>query len=164
MAALTIALLGASPDKVQQLEKSLNCALNAYSWQAVLALPGNSPMNAKAFSAFDLVLVTGLQAAAVFRTEVPDLGLEAEDFAIRARLALAAVSYRVLYGTIEEQVAHALNAIESLLPRAQASTRRPCHSDDAKKQPWIWMCDKCSDPQCEHRLLTALLAQRTGKD
>jgi hypothetical protein len=29
-----------------------------------------------------------------------------------------------------------------------------------KNQPWVWMCEKCSDPQCEHRLLTALLAQR----
>ena len=26
--------------------------------------------------------------------------------------------------------------------------------------PWVWSCEKCSDPQCEHRLLTALLAQR----
>ena len=32
-------------------------------------------------------------------------------------------------------------------------------NDDAAgdARPWVWSCDKCSDPECEHRLFSALL-------
>lgn len=53
------------------------------------------------------------------------LALEAQDLLICARLALAAVSYRVLYGTHEERLAHALHAIESLLPRTETNIFAP---------------------------------------
>jgi hypothetical protein len=26
-----------------------------------------------------------------------------------------------------------------------------------RQAPWKWVCDKCSDAQCEHRTFTALL-------
>jgi hypothetical protein len=26
-----------------------------------------------------------------------------------------------------------------------------------RQSPWQWVCDKCSDAQCEHRTFTALL-------
>ena len=163
MAALTIALLGAPHAGVQPLADALNSALKASGWQAMVELPGNTPAGQTDLAAFDLVLLMGLQASAESRIEAPGPAREAVDLSIRARLTLAAVSYRVLYGTREERLAHALNAIESLLPRAEASPRQNRFSGGVKKQPWVWMCDKCSDPKCEHRLLTTLLAQRAGR-
>ncbi|MEO6320126.1 MAG: hypothetical protein ABIR56_05650 [Polaromonas sp.] len=163
MAALTIALLGARHTEVQSLADTLNSALKASGWQALLALPGNTPTGPTDLAAFDLVLLMGLQTSEESRIEAGHPAREAADLSIRARLALAAVSYRVLYGTSEERLVHALNAIESLLPRAEENPRQKHFSGGFKKQPWVWMCDKCSDPQCEHRLLTALLAQRAGR-
>ena len=28
-----------------------------------------------------------------------------------------------------------------------------------KGSPWRWLCDKCSDPECEHRLFSALVSR-----
>jgi hypothetical protein len=154
MAALTIALLGTPHAGVWQLASALNGTLKASGWQAILEVVGDTPADQTDLAAFDLVLLMGLQTTTQSQ--------EAADLSIRARLALAAVSYRVLYGTSEERLAHALNAIESLLPRAEASPRQNSFSASSRKQPWVWMCEKCSDPGCEHRLLTTLLAQRAS--
>jgi hypothetical protein len=155
MAALNIALLGAPHSGVSQLASLLNGAVKASGWNQLVAVlvAGTSALQAD-LGSFDLVLLTGLQTTTQSQ--------EAADLSIRARLALAAVSYRVLYGTSEERLAHALNAIESLLPRAEASPRQNSFSASSRKQPWVWMCEKCSDPGCEHRLLTTLLAQRAS--
>ena len=163
MAALTIALLGAPHAGFQPLADALNSALKASGWQAWLVLPGNAQADTSDLCAFDLVLLCGLQPPAQYPIEAQDPNIEAQDLLIRARLALAAVSYRVLYGTHEERLAHALHAIESLLPRTETSPRPTLLSGRVKKQPWVWMCEKCSDPQCEHQLLTVLLGQRTGQ-
>ena len=163
MTALTIALLGAPHAGLSPLADAIKRALKAASWQALLVVPGNAQADTTDLCTFDLVLLCGLQPAAQSRIEAQDPELEAQDLSIRARLALAAVSYRVLYGTHAERLAHALNAIESLLPRAETSTRPSRFSGSVKKQPWVWMCDKCSDPQCEHQLLTALLGQRASR-
>lgn len=163
MAALTIALLGAPHAGIQPLADALNSALKASGWQALLVLPGNAQADTTHLCAFDLVLLCGLQPLVQCPIEAHDPAFEVQDLLIRARLALAAVSYRVLYGTAEERLAHALNAIESLLPYTETSPHPNRLAGSVKKQPWVWMCEKCSDPQCEHQLLTALLGQRTGR-
>lgn len=163
MAALTIALLGAPHVGLSPLADAIKSALKVSGWQALLVRPGNAQADTTDLCAFDLVLLCGLQPSAQCPIEAQDATLEAQDQSIRARLALAAVSYRVLYGTHEERLAHALHAIESLLPRTETSPRPTLLSGRVKKQPWVWMCEKCSDPQCEHQLLTALLGQRTGQ-
>ena len=156
MAVLTIALLGASHTGVLSLADAVNGALKTSGWQAVLEVVSDKPTRQADLADFDLVLLVGLESTAESRIEA----LEAADLSIRATLALAAVPYRVLYGTCEERLAHVWHAIESLLPRVEARPRQSTFSDGIKKQPWVWMCEKCSDPQCEHRLLTALLARR----
>ena len=163
MAALTIALLGAPHAGLSPLADAIKSALKVSGWQALLVRPGNSQADISDLCAFDLVLLCGLQPQAHYRIKAHDLTFEEQDQSIRARLALAAVSYRVLYGTHEERLAHALHAIESLLPRTETSPRPTLLSGRVKKQPWVWMCEKCSDPQCEHQLLTVLLGQRTGQ-
>ena len=118
-----------------------------------VALPAN-------LIGFDLVLLAGLEVAVPARVrDVADAAPDQDAIDQSIRAALAGISYRVLYGTVGERLAHALHAVDSLLSAAS----RPRHTtrpDGLKHQPWAWMCEKCSDPQCEHRLLTALLAGR----
>ena len=165
---LTIALLGAYPAQLSRFAAAMNPAAHAFGHQVMLvtagadALPSNLP-------GFDLVLLAGLEAPFPLNFPAPDAAaglsdaprLEAADQSIRNALALARVSYRVLYGTDAERLALALQAMESLLPATLRSGQAP---SGPKNKPWVWMCEKCSDPQCEHRLLTALLAQRGSID
>jgi hypothetical protein len=104
----------------------------------------------------DLALLTGLDPLA----QAPAEETAAADRAIRAELAQAALAYQVLYGTHSERLARALDAIGALLPPAASGARQVGASSPVRHRPWVWACDKCSDPGCEHRLLTALLAQR----
>ena len=167
---LTIALLGACPAQLSRFAAAMNPAAHAFGHQVMLvtagadALPSNLP-------GFDLVLLAGLEAPFPLNFPAPDtaarlsdaLRLEATDQSIRNALALAGASYRVLYGTDAERLALALQAVESLLP-ATLRSGQAARPSGPKNKPWVWMCDKCSDPQCEHRLLTALLAQRGSID
>lgn len=159
MAALKIALLGASDIQVSQLAAALNDAVKTSGWQALVF--AGMPVSPADLASFDLVLLMGLEAGAESRIEALDARREAADQSIRATLARAAIPYQVLYGASEERLGNALRAIESL-PFARPRTRQGLSSDSATSKPWAWMCEKCSDPQCEHRLLTALLAQRAG--
>ena len=168
---LKIALLAACPVQLSELTTALNQSTQALEDQIILvtadgvdALPADLP-------GFDLVLLAGMETpehskslgtlffapCKMARHPVPSQ--EAIDHSIRTALARAGVAYRVLYGTTGERLAHALQAVEGLLPSARQS-RQATRPTGLKNQPWVWMCDKCSDPQCEHRLLTALLASR----
>ncbi|CAN5252918.1 hypothetical protein BH10PSE16_BH10PSE16_34520 [soil metagenome] len=172
VAAPRIALLGAFRTQVSELAAALDEALKASARQVLLvavtdaaALPADLP-------GFDLVLLMGLEFPVRplsleldSRASALELSQEAADQSIRAALTHASVAYQVLYGTPGERMGHALHAIQSLLAPARIRLRPKAGSVNLKTQPWVWMCDKCSDPQCEHKLLTALLAQRdsTGR-
>ncbi len=157
MATLKIALLGVSSPGVSQLGAALEGAVKASYWPVQVLTPAFALPAELASCA--LVLLMGLESAA---TTAADLAQEAEDQSLRAALADTVVAYRVLYGTPEARLAHALRAIESLLPASVLKDENipRVSAQDSKTRPWVWLCDKCSDPGCEHRLLTALLAQR----
>lgn len=164
MAALTVALLGASQPEVQLFSDALRIALEAGDPRVVVVvLPGNAPAVETNLDAFDVVFLMSVQAAAKCTAVKAPSALEADDLALRARLALGAVSYGVLYGTHDERLTQALKSVKRLLPPSAAGLRQNYISGGEKQQPWVWMCDKCSDPHCEHRLLTALLAQRADR-
>jgi hypothetical protein len=77
---------------------------------------------------------------------------ESVDAQIRDALERARIPYRMIYGRGGERSRNALAAVGSAPPedsRAHGSARR-----------WTWSCDKCSDPDCEHRLFTGLSASR----
>lgn len=99
---------------------------------------------------------------------------EAADAGLRAALAAAGRSYRVVYGSADDaRLAHALQAVTTLKTIAG-----PAHSPGAasllglKTSPQAerparlraWSCEKCSDPECEHRLFTALVGDRGARD
>ena len=81
---------------------------------------------------------------------------DATDAALRRQLQAAALPYQTVYGQGEARTRQALRAIGSALGQtltpndpAWPQGRRP------------WRCETCSDPDCEHRLFTQLLQQRT---
>jgi len=159
MAALNIALLGACPVELLELAAPLEKAMHILDPHLQLTAASAACIPAS-LAGFELVLLAGVETRSPGQgKEKPDAAPEQEAAEKFIREALAGVSYRVLYGTTGERLAHALHAVDSLLPAATRS--RPVTGPSGiKKQPWVWMCDKCSDPQCEHRLLTALLAGR----
>lgn len=98
---------------------------------------------------YDLTLVTGLDIPWVaddLHREGPHVR-EPVDALVRQQLAKAGVPYRVVYGSGEERLRNALAAIDSSLAPAKA-------------REWNWSCEKCSDPECEHRLFSRLLTPR----
>lgn len=80
---------------------------------------------------------------------------EPVDALIRAALARGGVPYAVVHGNGAQRLASAWNAI-------QAATERAEQAGDSGRQhaAWHWPCEKCSDPGCEHRLFSDLLAGR----
>lgn len=78
------------------------------------------------------------------------------DQALRQALAKASVPFQVIYGQGQQRLLCALQALKLASSANSAeSTAQP-----AKRKPWVWACEKCSDPVCEHRLLSDLLAKR----
>ncbi|APW37577.1 hypothetical protein RD110_10595 [Rhodoferax koreense] len=74
------------------------------------------------------------------------------DALLRGKLAQGDVPYKVIYGSGDERLHNALQACQ-LLP--SPASRDPA-SPEAGAERWVWTCDKCSDPACEHRLFSRL--------
>ena len=88
------------------------------------------------------------------------------DARLRAALAQNGLRYQVIYGHGERRIENALNAINKVAIGAYpASARGTFESKDSARTPRLrdWNCEKCSDPQCEHRLFTSLVAQREAR-
>ena len=94
---------------------------------------------------YDTTLVTGLDLP-----WVPD-GLQRDaaharedvDALVRGALQRAGIAYRVVYGQGNERLQSALAALGAPLKGRESN--------------WAWSCEKCSDPECEHRLFRKLL-------
>ena len=148
---LKIALVGAPGSGKSALAAALANALNT-SGRAAIVVPVKLPALVPDLARHDLVLLAGL--------DFPSNAQEASDRQIRAALGDAGINYRVIYGLGEERLRQALRACGGLL--RSGSTQRQAHMETRKKaRPWSWMCEKCSDPACEHRLLSGLLASRS---
>lgn len=98
---------------------------------------------------YDVTMLTGLDvdwvADGLFRDG--SHVREPVDALVRDMLAKAAIPYRVVYGRGQDRLRNALAAIDASLEP------RPAVRD------WVWQCDKCSDPECEHRLFTKLMSR-----
>jgi hypothetical protein len=153
---LTIALYDASSAGASPLSKAL------------IRLLAESGIDAKV-AVFDSV-ATGLNTAkadAVFLRGLGSFGnaspsLRAADDVLRAAFSKAGTAHQVIYGSDEESLAQLMRAIENVGTARSTTVVQPKRKTDGIEgtRPWMWHCDKCSDPQCEHRLLTDLLKQR----
>lgn len=84
---------------------------------------------------------------------------EATDAVLRRELQAAGIPFQTVYGLGEARVVQALRAV------ARALGRPLVDADPGGVQGRrLWVCEKCSDPVCEHRLFTALLQRDTARD
>jgi hypothetical protein len=109
---------------------------------------------------YDATLVTGLDLPWVpdglHRKAAEDR--EAVDVLVRSLLQRASVSFQVVYGSGAQRLQGALLALSSAGVLPMAMVQRPADSD--AQRAWVWACDKCSDPACEHALFTRLREPR----
>ena len=119
---------------------------------------------------YGLTLVTGLDLPWVadgVQRDGPHTR-EAADSLLRAALGHAALGYQVVYGTGAARLANALHAVNAadasnttiLVANNSIGTRDRAlftFERPEKRAIWAWPCDKCSDPDCEHRLFSQLL-------
>jgi nicotinamide riboside kinase len=100
--------------------------------------------------AFGLTLVTGMDLP--WQAD----GIQRDGVAMRTRvdqrlrevLLQHGISFATVYGCGEARSQCALQAIRYALGKPPSDTQR---------SRWKWPCEKCSDPECEHRLFSALL-------
>ena len=73
------------------------------------------------------------------------------DQRLREVLAAGGIPYSLVYG---QGAARTQCAMQPILHRLGLLP-----PDDASLAAWQWQCEKCSDPQCEHRMFTRLTAK-----
>jgi HTH-type transcriptional regulator, transcriptional repressor of NAD biosynthesis genes len=74
---------------------------------------------------------------------------------IDARLREVLLEARIPFVTIYGQGLQRLQATLQALDRLEGAG----NSDYGTSTPWVWVCDSCSDPECEHRLFSRLRDQ-----
>jgi hypothetical protein len=146
---LKIAVTGAPSTGKHPLAFALDRALKDAGRDALVAVTDPSAFSTGP-AGCGLTLLCGLESA----EQAPQMA----DQSIRSALAAAGMAYSVLYGSAAQRLAQALNAVERLQPGLLPREQQP----DGRSKPWVWVCEKCGDPVCEHRLLSDLLAQRAG--
>lgn len=82
---------------------------------------------------------------------------EAIDTALRRELRGAGIGFQTVYGQGTQRLRAALRAVGAALGR-ELLPDDPLLRDGSGR----WQCEACSDPDCEHRLFSALLARRGG--
>jgi nicotinamide riboside kinase len=78
------------------------------------------------------------------------------DALLRKRLEQASIRYRAVYGLGKQRVEHALDAINSIAGDADSIWAQTPKSSQTLDN-WSFNCEKCSDPECEHRLFRRLI-------
>jgi hypothetical protein len=143
-----VRLLGAPGTGKTRLAAELTAALSAEKHAASMFTVYDNPALPHTDPTVCTTLLMGLDLPAPPASE----GLQqATDRALRNTLAQAGVNYQVVYGHGEQRLRSALAALRGA---SSASVER-----DSRPR-WVWACDNCSDPQCERRLLSDLLAAR----
>ena len=114
---------------------------------------------------FDLTLLTGLDMP-----WQPD-GIQRDgervrapvDTLLRQSLQSAGITFEVIYGQGDERLQSALQALHRYLIKSEDTTNSIAPRADSMPasgqrslKKWQWNCEKCSDPDCEHRLFRLL--------
>ncbi len=100
---------------------------------------------------YDITLLMGLDIPWVadgIQRDGPHVR-EPVDAKIRAALARGGIPFQVVYGSGDARLQHALRCITSA-----AEDFKP---KDKPLRFKNWVCERCSDPECEHRLFQDLL-------
>ena len=112
------------------------------------------PLALESQRGFDLTFVMGLDLPWVADSIQRDGVATQSEFDAKLRHILLGqgIGFSVIYGSGDERFDNAMTAVTTMskaqhLPQAKTT----------RQSPWQWICDKCSDAQCEHRTFTALL-------
>jgi hypothetical protein len=155
MTTLKIALLGAHGSGASSLARHLSTALDERGIQAQIVIAQAITPDMR-IPDFALVFLLGLGRSAA--ANAPALPMA--DASIRAALQNTQTPYRVIYGSDAQRLAQVLMAVDAISPADADDATEPdaaCHTSVAP-----WSCEHCSDPACERKLLTDLVAQRLG--
>lgn len=152
-----IAAASASPDV--QLVISDTSALTIAAYSELYFSDGSVwPTALHTQQSFDATLLMGLdlpwKADGLFR-DSPTVRSEA-DALLRRELQSAGLAFQTVYGTHEQRLHNALRALSSLLTPLLGHAPVATNAVQTSGRPG-WVCEACSDPDCEHRLFTALL-------
>jgi nicotinamide riboside kinase len=112
---------------------------------------------------FDQTLVTGLDLPWVadgLQRDGPYVRSPV-DTLVRQALERAGIAYRVVYGQGHQRLNNALLALGLTGEDAAARTIRDKAQFAINEGRTVWQCNECSDPECEHKLFSGLLAKRT---
>ncbi len=104
---------------------------------------------------FDITLLMGLDIAWVadgIQRDGPHVR-EPVDAKIRAALAHGGIDYQVVYGSGQARLQNALRCINSTFE--DIALQKGTQNQASKLRNWV--CERCSDPVCEHRLFVDLL-------
>jgi nicotinamide riboside kinase len=74
---------------------------------------------------------------------------EPVDTLLRSALTRGGIPFQVVYGTGEARLENALRCLNATFDSTETSPQRLRN----------WVCERCSDPVCEHRLFRDLLNQ-----
>lgn len=80
---------------------------------------------------------------------------EHTDALLRRELLAAGLPFQTIYGQGPLRLQSALRAVGRALGTELLPEDAPL-----RDRPGAWQCEACSDPECEHRLFSALLARR----
>ncbi|HEY9207629.1 hypothetical protein [Acidovorax soli] len=159
----TIALLGAPGTGAAELAETLKLRLadSALTVRAIALADAPYLPDAmhRTLHSAAITLLMGLDAPCPAPEQARR---EAFDARLRLLLADAAVRYQVVYGRGSRRIDNALNAIESVATKVRSTSARN-QLDDKPMRLRAWDCEKCSDPDCEHRLFSALAGRDTAQ-
>jgi nicotinamide riboside kinase len=108
---------------------------------------------------YDVTLVTGLDLpwqADGLQRDGPH-AREPVDTLLRAALLRGGIAFQTIYGQGEERLKQALAALPTPLGHSRESGHDDVMGQRVRADRPLWTCDRCSDPECEHRLFSALL-------
>ncbi len=144
---MKIAILGAPGSGKSRLAAELQQQLHALHLDCCVVLDGNPQDGAIGPVMESITLLCGLDLPSPSSESAQQ---QAVDSQLRELLHNQGISFHVVYGLGPQRSANALKIFQHRLKLPPA--------DAAAKTDWVWVCDKCSDSACEHKLFTDKLA------
>lgn len=154
-----IAVLGApgtgAPELIAQLRKHLAGHADVQITDQIPPQPQQSQA---------LALLMGLHPAGCGADAAQHIQQQ-QDAQLRQQLRSCGLDYRVIYaGNSSARLNNALHAL-GLAPADDGARQvRQQAQFDLNRGRTPWSCEKCSDPDCEHRLFTQLLRSEAHQD
>ena len=155
MTLRSVLILGAPRSGKSWLARALNSTLQASGVQNHWFI-SESPEPKLLRSPETITLLMGL--------DLPGLGPEQddEDKRLRQALVIAQTRFTVIYGKGVDRLSNALLALDLACETDAAWLERISAQFNINRGRDVWQCNDCSDPACEHKLFTRLLAQRAA--